>query len=84
MTVCAAVATFTRDLGQALGQLTGESLTPFLRFALMGLLVAAGWLRDYSTANQQATASKWEAVAQKDDAVRAAANAGERLLTLHH
>ena len=47
----------------------------------MGLLVAAGWLRDYSAADQQATASKWEAVAQKDDAGRAAANAGEGLLS---
>ena len=45
--------------------------------------MTAGWLRTYDAADQQATASKWEAVAQKDDAARAAANAGERPPKLH-
>ena len=56
----------------------------FSSIALMGALMAAGWLRDFNAADQRATASKWEAVAQKDDAARTAANAGQRLLTVHH
>ena len=56
----------------------------FLSVSPHRILVAAGWLRGFDAADQRATASKWEAVAQKDDAAQAAANAGERLLTLHY